>query len=192
MENQNKNLGGAQERTAPGEIVAQRLAELNSQQTAVKGKHRGVCMVIDQTPPMGDNTLIMLHMVRQMSVEEREPSAYFTSRLSNVQLCNRLIAVVTGISQDSIDAGTLTTDEWQKLDDALPRITEAPLYLDDTPEMTLAELRRKLRGLVDEHGVRLIVADHIRLTDVTKRHGVLAALKTVAEELTVAIIALED
>lgn len=192
MENQNKNLGGAQERTAPGESVAKRLAELKNQQTAGNGTRRGVCMVIEQTPPAGDNTTIMIHMVRQMSVDEREPSAYFTSTLSNVQLCNRLIAAATGVSLEKISAGQISEEEWALIDKRLPRIMEAPLYIDDTPETTLADLRQKIRGLVDKHGVRLIVADHIRISDITNRHLVLSALRTVADELAVAIIAIED
>ena len=96
------------------------------------------------------------------AVDERKPTVYFSLHESNVQVVNRLIAIQTGIDHEKIVSGQLADDEWALLDQKLPALLDAPLYVDDTPMMTVAYLKEKLAGLKDK-GVDLAVIDHAQM-----------------------------
>lgn len=83
--------------------------------------------------------------------------------MNNVQLVNRLISNVCEIEGRKIMNGQLFPDEWQRLDKYMARLTGAPLYVDDTPGMSIFELRTKARRLVREKGVKIIMIDYLQL-----------------------------
>ena len=83
--------------------------------------------------------------------------------MSNVQLVNRLITNVCEIPSEKIKSGQLASYEWQQLDYKLKDLLDAPLYVDDTPSLSVFELRTKARRLVREHGVRIIIIDYLQL-----------------------------
>ena len=178
--------------------AARQLAERskNPAGAPTDGKKKGVLVVIDGKPPVGDNTTLMLYTVKLRAVDEQKPTVYFSLEESNQQVCNRLIAIITGIDQQKISDGTLTDDEWLLLDEKLPMLIDAPLYIDDTPALSLANLKKRLMNLANQNGVRLAVVDHLQeLTDdgqPVNVHRIEADLKSISEELGITIIAVQD
>ena len=101
-------------------------------------------------------TAFVLSMAKNIAVDYRNPVALFSLEMSNVQLVNRLIANVCEIPSEKIKGGQLANYEWQQLHYKLKNLMDAPLYVDDTPSLSVFELRTKARRLVREHGVRII------------------------------------
>lgn len=179
------------------EEAARQLAERSKNQQIAKtseGK-KGCLVVIDSKPPVGDNTTLMLYTVKIRAVDERKPTAYFSLEESNRQVCNRLIAIITGIDLQKIADGTLSNDEWLLVDEKLPQLIDAPLYIDDTPALSLANLKRRITNLAKDNGVCLAVIDRLQeLTDdghPADVRRIEADLKAIAEELDVTIIAVQ-
>ena len=115
-------------------------------------------IVIAARPAMG-KTAFVLSMAKNIAVDYRNPVALFSLEMSNVQLVNRLITNVCEIPSEKIKSGQLASYEWQQLDYKLKDLLDAPLYVDDTPSLSVFELRTKARRLVREHGVRIIIID---------------------------------
>jgi replicative DNA helicase len=167
-----------------------------------EGRKNGALLVVDERPPVGDNTTVMLHVVNDAAVKGHVPAAYFSpGELSNVQVVNRLIAINTGIGIQTITDGTLSREQWKKLDAELPKLMGAPLYVDDTPEPTLGDLSAKIAGLARDKGVRLVVVNPVNMImgdgqkfdDAQDRTDhVTAGLKTLAEDLGITVIAVAE
>ena len=167
-----------------------------------EGRKNGALLVVDERPPVGDNTTVMLHVVNEAAVKGHVPAAYFSpGELSNVQVVNRLIAINTGIDSQTINDGTLSREQWKKLDAELPKLMGAPLYVDDTPEIALSDLMKKITDLAKDKGVRLVVVnplnqvvvDGLVFTDgLTCLDYITAQLKTLAENLGITVIAVAE
>jgi replicative DNA helicase len=121
--------------------------------------------------------------------------------MSNVQLVNRLITNVCEISGEKIKSGQLAPYEWGQLDSNITALFDAPLYVDDTPSLSIFELRTKARRLVREHGVKLIIIDYLQLMNASgasfgsrqeEVSTISRSLKGLAKELDIPIIALSQ
>ena len=121
--------------------------------------------------------------------------------MSNVQLVNRLISNVCEIPGDKIKSGQLAPYEWQQLDYKLNDLISAPLYVDDTPSLSVFELRTKARRLVREHKVEVIIIDYLQLMNASgmsfssrqeEVSTISRSLKGLAKELNIPIIALSQ
>ena len=104
------------------------------------------------------------------------PVALFSLEMSNVQLVNRLIVNVCEIPGEKIKSGQLAPYEWGQLDYKIRELYDAPLYVDDTPSLSVFELRTKARRLVREHDVKVIIIDYLQLMNASgmsygSRHG---------------------
>ena len=119
-------------------------------------------IIIAARPAMG-KTAFVLSMAKNIAVNYRNPVAVFSLEMSNVQLVNRLISNACEIPSEKIKSGQLADYEWQQLDYKLRDLLDAPLYVDDTPSLSVFELRTKARRLVREHGVRIIIIDYLQL-----------------------------
>ena len=119
-------------------------------------------VIIAGRPAMG-KTAFALSLAKNIAIDNRIPVAFFSLEMSNVQLVNRLISNVCEISGKKILNGQLDQEEWKRLDSRLRRLQGAPLYVDDTPGMSIFELRTKARRLVREKGVRIIMIDYLQL-----------------------------
>ena len=119
-------------------------------------------IIIAARPAMG-KTAFMLSMAKNMAVNMKYPVAFFSLEMSNLQLVNRLIANTCEIPSNKIRTGQLADYEWQQLDYKLKDLLDAPLYVDDTPSLSVFELRTKARRLVREHGVKIIIIDYLQL-----------------------------
>ena len=177
--------------------AARQLAERSKNPVGNKSEGRNGCLVvIDSKPPVGDNTTLMLYTVKFRAVDEQKPSVYFSLEESNQQVVNRLIAIITGIDLQKITDGALTDDEWLLMDEKLPMLIDAPLYIDDTPALSLANLKKRMNNLANQNGVRFAVVNHLQeLTgdgQPANVHRIEADLKSIAEELGITIIAVQD
>jgi replicative DNA helicase len=129
------------------------------------------------------------------------PVAFFSLEMSADQLATRILAEQAEISSESLRSGKLTRDEFQKLSFASQRLAELPLYIDDTPALTIAALRTRARRMKRKHDIGLIVVDYLQLLQGSGRANdnrvneiseISRGLKTLAKELSVPVIALSQ
>ena len=157
-------------------------------------------VIIAGRPAMG-KTSLALSIAKNVAVDYREPIAFFSLEMSNVQLVQRLMSNVCEIPGSKILNGQLTADEWERLDKNLRQLTGAPIYVDDTPGLSVFELRTKARRLVREKGIKLIMIDYLQLMNANgMRFGnrqeevstISRSLKGLAKELNIPILALSQ
>ncbi|MFA6830957.1 MAG: replicative DNA helicase [Bacteroidaceae bacterium] len=157
-------------------------------------------IIIAARPAMG-KTAFVLSMIRNMAVDAKIPVAMFSLEMSNVQLVNRLIINVSEIRGETIKNGQLKSYEWTQLDQRVNLLFGAPIYIDDTPSLSVFELRTKARRLVKEHQIKIIVIDYLQLMNASgMKHGsrqeevstISRSLKALAKELNIPIIALSQ
>ena len=164
------------------------------------GWQKSDLVIIAGRPAMG-KTSFALSIAKNVAVDYRTPVAFFSLEMNNVQLVDRLISNVCEIEGKKIMNGQLSQDEWARLDHNIKKLTGAPLYIDDTPGMSIFELRTKARRLVREKGVQLIMIDYLQLMNANgARFGnrqeevstISRSLKGLAKELDIPIIALSQ
>lgn len=157
-------------------------------------------VIIAARPAMG-KTAFVLSMVKNMAVDYNIPVGMFSLEMSNLQLVNRLLQNVCEISGEKVKSGKLTNDEWSQLTTRITHLQGAPIYVDDTPGLSVFELRTKARRLVREHGVKMIMIDYLQLmTAAGMQFGsreqevstISRSLKGLAKELDIPIIALSQ
>jgi len=164
------------------------------------GWQKSDLIIIAARPSMG-KTAFVLSMIRNMAVDYSIPVALFSLEMSSIQLVNRLIVAETEIPSEKLRNGKLSKDEWQQLDYKIKRLLDAPVYIDDTPAISVFELRAKCRRLKMQHNVQLIIIDYLQLmtTNIELRGNreqevstISRSLKAIAKELDVPIIALSQ
>ena len=157
-------------------------------------------VIIAGRPAMG-KTSFALSMAKNIAADLRTPMAFFSLEMSNVQLVNRLISNACEIQGSKILNGQLQRDEWERLDKNINSLLGAPLYIDDTPGLSVFELRTKARRLVREHGVKLIMIDYLQLMNANGMRfssrqeevsTISRSLKGLAKELNIPILALSQ
>ena len=157
-------------------------------------------IIIAARPAMG-KTAFVLSMAKNMAIDFNTPIAIFTLEMANVQLVKRLISNVADLNGEQIKSGKLTPEEWDRLNSRLRNVYSAPLYLDETPGLSITELRTKARRLVRERGVRMIMIDYLQLMTASgmklgsreqEVSTISRSLKGLAKELNIPIIALSQ
>ena len=158
-------------------------------------------VIIAARPGMG-KTALALSMARNISVKQNIPVAFFSLEMSSVQLITRLISSETGLSSDKLRTGKLADHEWQQLNIKVSDLESAPLYIDDSPSLTIFELRAKARRLASSHGIKLIIIDYLQLMNIgsSNKAGnreqeistISRNLKALAKELDIPVIALSQ
>ena len=157
-------------------------------------------VIIAARPAMG-KTAFVLSMAKNMAITNRVPVAMFSLEMSNVQLVNRLIVNVCEIPGEKIKSGQLAPYEWGQLDYKIREMFDAPLYIDDTPSLSVFELRTKARRLVRDYGVKIIIIDYLQLMNASgmsynsrqeEVSTISRSLKGLAKELNIPIIALSQ
>ena len=158
--------------------------------------------ILAARPGMG-KTAFVLTIARNAAVEFKKPVAIFTLEMSSLQLVNRLIASETELSADKLRKGDLRDHEFQQLNSKITHLAEAPLYIDDTPALSIFELRAKARRLKENHHIELIIIDYLQLMTTggeNNRNGnreqeistISRSLKSLAKELDIPVIALSQ
>ena len=157
-------------------------------------------VIIAGRPAMG-KTAFALSLAKNIAADQQVPIAFFSLEMPNVQLVNRLISNVCEIDGKKILSGQLREDEWDRLDKRINSLLGAPLYVDDTPGLSVFELRTKARRLVREHGVKIIMIDYLQLMNANGMRfssrqeevsTISRSLKGLAKELDIPIIALSQ
>lgn len=165
------------------------------------GWQKSELVIIAARPGMG-KTAFILSACRNAAVDFGHGVAIFSLEMSSVQLVNRLISAEAELESEKIKKGSLSTHEWAQLHHRINRLTNAPIFIDDTPALSILELRAKCRRLKQQHDIQLVVIDYLQLMtgDTTKGGGnreqeiasISRALKNLAKELNVPVIALSQ
>ncbi|WP_435529252.1 DnaB-like helicase C-terminal domain-containing protein, partial [Muribaculum intestinale] len=138
---------------------------------------------------------------KNMAVNYNIPVAIFSLEMSNLQLINRLISNVCEIESSLIKSGKLSRLQWDQLMTRIKHLYGAPLFIDDTPSLSIFELRTKARRLVREHNVKFIIIDYLQLMNASGMHFgsreqevsmISRSLKQLAKELNIPIVALSQ
>ena len=157
-------------------------------------------IIIAARPSMG-KTAFVLSMARNMAVDHSCGVAVFSLEMSSQQLIKRMIVSETEIDSEKIRSGKLDTDEWVHLESKIRKLTEAPVFIDDTPALSVFEFRTKCRRLVQQFGIRIAIIDYLQLmTWINDTKGnreqevsnISRSLKAIAKELNIPIIALSQ
>ena len=157
-------------------------------------------IIIAARPAMG-KTAFVLSMARNMAVDHHQGVAVFSLEMSSLQLVNRLIAAETELGAEKIKTGKLEEFEWHQLNQRIKALDEAPIFIDDTPALSVFEFRAKCRRLKMQHDINIIIVDYLQLmTAGSDNRGsreqevstISRSLKAIAKELNVPIIALSQ
>jgi len=164
------------------------------------GWQKSDMIVLAARPGMG-KTAFVLSMARNMAVDFNVPVAVFSLEMASIQLVNRLISGETGIRADKLRRGNLEEHEFAQLHARIKKLSNAPIYIDDTPSLSVFELRAKARRLKQKHGIECIIIDYLQLmTGGGDNRGnreqeismISRTIKTIAKELSIPIIALSQ
>jgi replicative DNA helicase len=163
------------------------------------GWQKSELVIIAARPSMG-KTAFALSMARNMAIDHGKNVAIFSCEMSSIQLVNRLIVAETDIPGDKIKNGRLSEDEWKQLDTRIKKLVQAPIFVDDTPAISIFELRAKCRRLMAQHKLDIVIVDYLQLMSGPENAGsreqevsnISRSLKSIAKELNVPILALSQ
>jgi len=157
-------------------------------------------IIIAARPGMGKTAFVM-SMAKNMAIRFDIPVAIFSLEMSSVQLIMRMISSETGLTSEKLRKGNLQPHEWEQLNVKVKNLTKAPIFIDDTPSLSIFDLRAKARRLVSQHGVKVIIIDYLQLMTAGATSGgnreqeistISRNLKALAKELNVPVITLSQ
>lgn len=156
-------------------------------------------VIIAARPGMGKTTLA-LNMAQHAGIKEKLPVAIFSLEMSKEQLVMRMLCAQAGVDAHKLRRGFLSSEEWPKLTRAVGPLSEAPIFIDDTPEITAMEMRARARRLKAEHGLGILFVDYLQLVRAHGKHenrqqeisSLSRSLKALAKELNIPIVALSQ
>ena len=162
------------------------------------GWQRSDLVIIAARPGMG-KTAFIVSALRNAAVDFNIPVAIFSLEMASLQLVNRLISAEAELDSEKIKKGNLADFEWQQMVHKTTRLSTAPIFIDDTPALSILELRAKCRRLKAEHNIQMIVIDYLQLMKgeasgnrEQEIASISRALKGIAKELSVPVIALSQ
>lgn len=162
------------------------------------GWQKAELIIIAARPGMG-KTAFVVSALRNASVDFNFPVALFSLEMASLQLVNRLISAEAELDSEKIRKGNLADFEWQQMVHKTKRLSSAPIFIDDTPALSILELRAKCRRLKAEHNIQLVVIDYLQLMKgeasgnrEQEIASISRALKGIAKELNVPVIALSQ
>ncbi len=156
-------------------------------------------IIIAARPGMG-KTAFVISMAKNMAIDFNHAVAVFSLEMSSVQLITRMISSETGLTSEKLRKGNLEPHEWEQLNVKVKRLSDAPIFIDDTPALSIFDLRAKARRLVSQHDVKIIVIDYLQLMTAGGAGGnreqeistISRNLKALAKELSIPVIALSQ
>ena len=163
------------------------------------GLHPGPMIVVAARPAMGKSTLGM-DFVRNAAIRHGLCAAFFSLEMGRTEITMRILSAEAGIQLQNMRKGKMNDAEWAKIATTMGRINEAPLFIDDSPNMSLMEIRAKARRLKQRHDLKIIAIDYLQLMSSGKRvesrqqevSEFSRALKLLAKELEVPVIAISQ
>jgi replicative DNA helicase len=171
------------------------------------GLHPSDLVIVAGRPSMGKTafaTNMAFHCARtfQSKPIEGSPVGFFSLEMSSEQLASRIIATETGVSSDRIRRGDISEPEFQKLIQVSREIASVPLFIDETPGISIATLRHRARRMKRQHNIGLLVVDYLQLLEGSGYKGgenrvqeiseISRGLKTIAKELNIPVVALSQ
>ncbi len=163
------------------------------------GLHGGELIIIAGRPSMGKTTLAM-NIAENAAIACKVPTAIFSMEMSAEQLAFRMIGSIGRVNQSKLRTGRFSDEDWTRINSAVSIMSEAPIFIDDTPALSPTEIRARSRRLKREHGLGLIVVDYLQLMGIsgtrenraTEISEISRSLKALAKELDVPIVALSQ
>ncbi|KIA66494.1 replicative DNA helicase [Nocardia vulneris] len=163
------------------------------------GLHPGQMIIVAARPGVGKSTLGMDFM-RSCSIKHGLPSVIFSLEMSRTEIVMRLLSAEAKIKLGDMRAGRMSDDDWTKLARRMSEISEAPLFVDDSPNLTMMEIRAKARRLKQRHDLKLVVVDYLQLMTSGKKvesrqqevSDFSRNLKLLAKELEVPVVAISQ
>ncbi|MDQ6739158.1 MAG: replicative DNA helicase [Actinomycetota bacterium] len=163
------------------------------------GLHAGQMIVIAARPAVGKSTFA-LDWARSAAIKHNLPTVVFSLEMGRNELAMRLLSAEATISLQDLRKGTIKDDQWSKIATTMGRMNDAPLFIDDSPNMSLMEIRAKCRRLKQQHGLKLVILDYLQLMSSGKKvesrqqevSEFSRALKLLAKELQGPVIALSQ
>jgi replicative DNA helicase len=163
------------------------------------GFHAGNMIVLAARPAMGKSTL-GLDIARHAAIHENKCAVIFSLEMSKSEITMRMLSAEARVGLNSIRSGQLSDDDWAKLARRMGEISDAPLFIDDSPNLSMMEIRAKARRLKQRHDLKLIVIDYLQLMTSGKRvenrqqevSEFSRQLKLMAKELDIPVIAISQ
>ncbi len=167
------------------------------------GWQKSDLVIIAARPAMG-KTAFVVSAARNAAVDFKQPVAIFSLEMSSLQLMSRLVSSEAELESEKLKKAQLAPYEWEQLNQAIRRLEEAPIFIDDTPALSILELRAKCRKLKAQHDIQLVIIDYLQLMTADtggKNKGgnreqeialISKSLKSIAKELNVPVIALSQ
>lgn len=163
------------------------------------GLHGGELIIIAGRPSMGKTTLAM-NIAENAAIAGKVPTAIFSMEMSAEQLAFRMIGSIGRVNQSNLRTGRFSDEDWTRINSAVAIMSQAPIFIDDTPALSPTEIRSRARRLKREHGLGLIVVDYLQLMGIsgtrenraTEISEISRSLKALAKELNVPIVALSQ
>lgn len=165
-----------------------------------QGWQKSDLIILAARPSMG-KTAFALNLARNAAVDFNRPVAFFSLEMSSVQLVTRLISTETSLTADKLRSGDLAEYEWQQLNTKVTPLTDAPIFIDDTPQLSVFELRAKCRRLKQQHDIQMVFIDYLQLMTAKGDKGlnreqeistISRSLKALAKELEIPVLALSQ
>lgn len=158
-------------------------------------------VILAARPGMGKTAFVM-SMAKNMAIDFDIPVAIFSLEMSSIQLITRMISSETGISSGKLKKGDLEPHEWEQLNVKVKKLSDAPIFIDDTPSLSIFDLRAKARRLASQHGIKIVIIDYLQLMTAGSSKGggnreqeismISRNLKALAKELEIPVIALSQ
>nr|WP_225732895.1 MULTISPECIES: replicative DNA helicase [unclassified Pseudoclavibacter] len=163
------------------------------------GLHSGQLIIVAARPGLGKSTLA-LDFARSAAIAHNMPTAFFSLEMGQTEIAMRLLSAEAGVELQKLRKGMLDGQDWTTIASTHGRINDAPLYLDDSPNLTLVEIRAKCRRLKQQIGLKLVVIDYLQLMTSGKKvesrqqevSEFSRALKLLSKELNVPVVALSQ
>lgn len=164
------------------------------------GLQRSDLIILAARPAMGKTTLVT-NLAYNVATIAKQPVLFFSLEMSKEQLVDRMLADASGVDSWNIRTGNLSDDDFSKLSEAMGEMAEAPIYIDDTPGLSVLEMRTKARRAAHEQPLGLVIIDYLQLMQGSGRHDgnrvqevseISRGLKLIARELNVPVIALSQ
>ncbi len=164
----------------------------------LSGLQKGDLVILAARPSMG-KTALALTMARNAAVEYNVPIGFFSLEMPDYQLAMRLLCAEARVDAHKVRTGQLPDNQWQRLSTKVGQLSQARIYIDDTPSMTMLEIRAKARRLKAEHDIQLLVIDYMQLIRGTKGENrqqeiseISRSMKALAKELDIPVLALSQ
>lgn len=163
------------------------------------GFHPGELIIVAGRPSMG-KTAFTLNIASHCSIDDKIPTAFFSLEMSAEQLFNRLIGSYAEVDLSGLRSGEIVINDYNRVTQMAGYLAEAPLYIDETPGLSIGDLRSKARRLVHQYGVKIIFIDYLQLMSAPNRYEnkavevgeISKGLKSIARELNIPVIALSQ